>query len=800
MVRETNPMSRLMKLAAPYRGKFILSVILAVFGVAAGLLPFFAVSRIVVLLMEKETSVSVYMKCCLVAGLGFLAKVCLSNLSTLISHTATFATLAEIRLQLADKLTRVPMGYMVNTPSGELKNVMVDRVEGIEMTLAHLLPELTANLCIPVCILIYLLFLDWRMAFAALITLPVGMLCYKGMANGYEEKFQGLILRMRKMTNTVVEYIGGIEVIKAFNQSADSYQKYTDAVEDNASYAVNWMRSVQVYKSMLVTIWPSVLVCVLPIGCILYRNGSLGIPAFLTCIVLSLMLLKIWCSYISDFGKVKTGYFMCAEKRIHIGNRIKYMPMGYFGEHNLGNLTSVVTTTMGDMENNASTVLTNILGGYIHAAIVTVVMLCIDWRIGATVLCGILLFTWCVSRLQKKSEAISPQRQKAQEMLVSHVLEYVQGMLIVKSFHLGQNGNSKIKRAILDSRDKNLKLERTFVPYNMLQQIILYRTSVLAIAEGLCFYLNGTMELSVCLLMTVASFMLFGGLSSAGNTSALLRLLDVSIDKVEEIDKTPVMDEHGKSIKPQNYDIVFDDVSFSYEEQKILDHVSLTIPEKTTTAIVGPSGAGKSTLCNLIARFFDVDGGKITIGGTDIRDYTLDSLLAGISEVFQKVYLFADTIENNIKFGNPQASHEEVVEAAKKACCHDFIMSLPDGYDTVIGESGESLSGGEKQRISIARAILKDAPIIILDEATSSVDPENENLLMQAIAELTKDKTVIMIAHRLKTVRNADQIFVLSDSHIVQRGTHGELIRQPGIYADFIGVRKKAIGWKLKQT
>lgn len=515
-------------------------------------------------------------------------------------------------------------------------------------------------------------------------------------------------------------------------------------------------------------------------------------------ITLASMLLKIYCSYISDFGKVQIGYFMCAEKRIHIGDRMKYMPMGYFNDHNLGNLTSVVTTTMGDIENNASMVLTNILGGYIHAAIITIVMLCIDWRIGLTILCGILLFTWCIGRLQKKSETVSPQRQQAQEALVSNVLEYVQGMLIVKSFNLGQNSNSKMRQAILDSKDKNLKLERTFVPYNMLQQIILYGTSILVIVEGLYFYLNGTMALSICLLMTVASFMLFSQLQSAGNTSSLLRLLDVSIDKVNEIDNTPVMDEHGKPINPPNYNMVFDDVSFSYGEHRILDHVSLSIPEKTVTAIVGPSGAGKSTLCNLIARFWDVDDGKITIGGIDVRDYTLDSLLTNISEVFQKVYLFADTIENNIKFGNPAASHNEVVKAAQKACCHDFIMSLPDGYDTVIGEGGATLSGGEKQRISIARAILKDAPIIILDEATSSVDPENENLLMGAISELTKNKTVIMIAHRLKTVRNADQIFVLSGGHIVQTGKHEDLIRQPGIYADFIGIRKKAIGWKLK--
>ena len=515
-------------------------------------------------------------------------------------------------------------------------------------------------------------------------------------------------------------------------------------------------------------------------------------------IVFAGMILKIFCSYITDFYKVKISYFMCGEKRIHIGGRIKYMPMGYFNDHNLGNLTSVVTTTMGDIENNASMVLTNILGGYIHGAVITVVMLCIDWRIGLTILCGIILFTWCISSLQRKSEKIFPERQAAQETLVSNVLEYVQGMLMVKSFNLGKDSNSRMRQAIEESKNKNLKLEHLFVPYTVMQQVILYGTSVAVMGEALIFYLNGSMSLPVCLLMAVASFMLFGQLQSAGNTSSLLRLVDVSIDKTEEIDKTPVMDEWGKPQKPENFHILFEDVSFSYGDHKILEHVNLSIPEKTTTAIVGPSGGGKSTLCNLIARFWDVDEGKITIGGIDVKDYTLDSLLENISQVFQKVYLFADTIENNIKFGRPDASHKEVVLAAKRACCHDFIMSLPDGYNTVIGEGGATLSGGEKQRISIARAILKDAPIIILDEATSSVDPENESLLMGAIAELTKNKTVIMIAHRLKTVRNADQILVLADGHIVQQGTHEKLINQAGIYAGFIGCRKKAIGWKLK--
>ena len=271
------------------------------------------------------------------------------------------------------------------------------------------------------------------------------------------------------------------------------------------------------------------------------------------------------------------------------------------------------------------------------------------------------------------------------------------------------------------------------------------------------------------------------------------------MDMANSIDDTPVMDEKGADVVPASSEIIFDNVDFSYADRKVLDHVSFTIPAGTTTAIVGPSGSGKTTMCNLIARFWDVDAGRIMVGGKDVRDSKLDSLMKNISMVFQNVYLFADSIENNIKFGCPDATHEQVIEAAKKACCHEFISALPDGYDTLIGEGGGTLSGGEKQRISIARAILKNAPIIILDEATSSVDPENEEELQQAIAELTHDKTIVMIAHRLKTVRGADQILVLDDSHIVQSGTHAELIQQKGLYADFVSARQEAIGWKLAQ-
>jgi len=291
--------------------------------------------------------------------------------------------------------------------------------------------------------------------------------------------------------------------------------------------------------------------------------------------------------------------------------------------------------------------------------------------------------------------------------------------------------------------------------------------------------------------------MVYAQLESAGNYSALLRVLDLSMDKINKVFETPVMDINGKAISPEGCDIKGESVTFQYENRKVIDDVSFEIPEGSTTAIVGPSGGGKTTLCSLMTRFWDVDRGRITLGGADVREYTLDSLLSNFSMVFQHVYLFNDTIANNIRFGKPDASMEEVEAAAKKACCHDFISALPDGYDTVIGEGGATISGGEKQRISIARALLKDAPVIILDEATANVDPENEALLQEAIAELTHGKTIIMIAHRLKTVQSADQILVLDQGKIVQRGTHQELMKAGGLYADFISMRKRSIGWKL---
>ena len=282
--------------------------------------------------------------------------------------------------------------------------------------------------------------------------------------------------------------------------------------------------------------------------------------------------------------------------------------------------------------------------------------------------------------------------------------------------------------------------------------------------------------------------------------SALLRVVDVSVTRAQEILDTPQMDITGEMITPANRNLTAEDVEFSYEKRKVIDGISVQIPEKTTTAIVGPSGGGKTTLVNLLARFWDVDAGTVTLGGRNVKDYDMDSLMENFSFVFQNVYLFHDTIANNIRFGQPDAPMEKVVEAAKKACCHEFIEALPEGYNTVIGEGGASLSGGEKQRISIARAMMKDAPVIFLDEATANVDPENENDLMKAIQALTKEKTVIMIAHRLKTVEHADQILVVDHGKIVQQGAHENLMKEEGIYRNFISERREAASWKVKRS
>ena len=499
----------------------------------------------------------------------------------------------------------------------------------------------------------------------------------------------------------------------------------------------------------------------------------------------------------SKMLQTHAGYFMAADRRISIADKLKRVPMGFFNANSLGQLSGVCTTVVGSIENMVPMVLVNILGGLITTAVFTLVILIFDWRIGLITLVGILLYLAVVSAMEKKSALIAADTQKAQTALTEAVLEDVQGMGVVKSFNLSGRGDRKLQEAVEEKRRADLEVEQVMIPYTAAQEAVLQLASVLMMLAAVVFWANGTMSLANALMVLVIAFLVFNQIKAFGMGVSMLRMAAASIDRTLETEQMPRMDEHGKAVSPKTHDITFDHVSFSYENKQILHDINVTLPNKTTTAIVGPSGSGKSTLCNLIARFWDVDSGCVKIGGVDVRDYTLESLMNQISMVFQNVYLFADTIENNIKFGCPDVTHEQVVSAAKKACCDDFIEALPDGYDTVIGEGGASLSGGEKQRISIARAMLKDAPIVILDEATANVDPENEDRLQKAIEALTRDKTIIMIAHRLKTVRHADQILVIDHGCIVQQGKHDALIRQSGLYAEFVGGRKQAAIWKL---
>ena len=499
----------------------------------------------------------------------------------------------------------------------------------------------------------------------------------------------------------------------------------------------------------------------------------------------------------STMLQTKAGYRACADKRVEIAEHLRYLPMGWFNDNSLGEVTSVTTNTMENMANIATRVVMVTTKGFLTSGIIAIMMLFFDWRMGLITLAGLVLFFAVNAAMQRAEQTLSKRKFDADERLVSKVLEYVQGIAEVKNFDLTNDSSTQVHTAVEESRKASFAMEIPSVLYMLAQLVINKLTGVAVCTAAIIFCLGGTMELSNCLLMLICSFILFEQLDSAGSFSSLFRSIDIGVDKANSILNVEPMDIDGEDLSPRCEDITLSHVSFSYDSKPILRDVSLTVPEKTTVAIVGPSGSGKSTLCNLMARFWDVQSGSVSLGRKDVREYSYDSLIRNFSFVFQRTYLFSDTIANNIRFGKPDATLEEVKAAAEKARCYDFIMAKPDGFDTVIGEGGATLSGGERQRISIARAIMKDAPIIILDEATANVDPENEKELMEAVSELTHDKTVIMIAHRLKTVRNADCIFVVDHGEIVQQGIHDELMAVDGLYRRFVVERKQAAGWKV---
>lgn len=557
----------IMEFASIHKGMYILSVVVAVFGVICSVIPFFIIGNITTQLLEGNRDWSFYLREVLVMAVLWLCRCVCHAISTTCSHKATFHVLGTVRKRLCDKLAELPLGYVLDTPSGTLKNILVERLDSIETTLAHILPEFTSNLLVPLCILIYLFVIDWRMALVSLITLPLAMVCYMGMMIGYEGNYKNTVTKTKRLNDTAVEYINGIEVIKAFGKAESSYEKFVVAAREGAECYVEWMRSCNVFFSLAMTVAPSTMVTVLPVGGLLCKNGSLASNDFILIIILTVGLITplITCmSYSDDMARVRTI---------------------------VGEVTEVLT----------------------------------------------------------QPELKRPKKSKRQ---------------------------------------------------------------------------------------------------------------------------------------PENDTIRLINVTFGYHEKEILHGVNMEIKAGTVNALVGPSGSGKSTIAKLIASLWDVKDGSISIGNVDIREMASEDYSNRVAYVSQDNFLFDETIRENIRMGRQGATDTEVEEVAKKSGCHDFIMQLESGYDTVVGGAGGHLSGGERQRIAIARAMLKDASIIILDEATAYTDPENEAIIQASVAKLVKGKTLLVIAHRLSTISDSDRIFVVKDGNIDSQGTHEELLALNGLYKE----------------
>lgn len=516
-------------------------------------------------------------------------------------------------------------------------------------------------------------------------------------------------------------------------------------------------------------------------------------------LVLLSILFRILFRRLADGLMMGTGYKIFARERMKLGEHLKRLPMGYFTGGSAGNISAVISSDIIFIEQHAMTTLSKIVNAYIAMALGSVMLLLFDYRIGLIAVISIALAAMVLGKLNRVSTEQAEKRQEGQSRLISGVLEYVQGISVIKAFQLSGDREQRVDQQFKEYRDISIEFEKEIVPtFKRFHSCFAAGISLIILTAG---YLGliGSIDITFMLMIVVYIFQFFIPLEALSTAAPLARIMDRAMDRYEEVLNAQIIDSDGVDIPLKQFDIHFDKVSFAYEQETVLRDLSFHVPERSMTALVGKSGCGKTTITNLIARFWDVEKGTISIGGVDIRRMSCDSLLRHISMVFQDVYLFHDTILNNIRFGKPDASMEEVIEACKKARCHDFITALDQGYGTMVEEGGSSLSGGEKQRISIARAILKDAPIVLLDEATASVDPDNEKHLQDAIDELVKEKTLVLIAHKLSTVRNADQILVLDQGQLVQRGTHESLSAEKGIYRDFWERRAKARSWKISR-
>ena len=531
---------------------------------------------------------------------------------------------------------------------------------------------------------------------------------------------------------------------------------------------------------------------------IIFAVDAMFNPSCLDNYIYKVIMLGIICivgvfalGYFTQLGSVKVGFNMAKDKRLYFGSFFKRLYLGFFNENSVGNINSTLTTSISHIEQVAPIILIYLIGGFLSAVSIVLGFIYYEWRVAVIIFAGITAYIFAVNYQMKISRREAPKRQTSQMQLAESVIEFIQGISVIKAFDM-VGKDERVKKGIDNSCLNNINLSEKSIPSSIGAGLVIRLFEILIIIFAFFMWNIGEISPQKAINLFIMSFVIFQAVNQAGSILSMIGILDSTLKEVESIEAA----EEIKVLSPvkniKSNEIEFKNVSFSYGNGEVLKGISTTIKPNLMTAIIGHSGSGKTTFCKLIPRFYDVTEGEILIGGAKITNVLTEELMEKISIVFQNVYLFEDTILNNIRFAKPDAGNDEVMEAAKKARCYDFIMALPDGFDTMVGEGGSTLSGGEKQRIAIARAILKDSPIVILDEFTSALDVENEYHIMRAIDNLVKDKTVIIIAHRLETIRKADNIIVLDKGEIVQEGTHDELISRDGIYKSFISVRERA--------
>ena len=756
-------LARCMELASDRKGLVFLAAVLSSLAAIASFIPYIAVyfmirSIIGVFPNLDQLDMGMVMNYGWLALAGIVANILLYFLAIFSSHMAAFGTLYELKVLFADHITKIPLGYHLTIGSGRLRKIMDENIESVEGFIAHQFPDFVASITAPIVMVIILLAVDWRFGLASLVGIILAFVAeFIGFGSGEMKENMGKYQKaLEEMNNASVEYVRGMSVVKAFNQAASSFKKLKEAITGYTEWVLKFSLGWQNCMPAFTTIINNVYLILVPVG-ILIGSRSDDFAGFAMTFIFYLLFVPAISGVLNKIMYISESFMQIDGNVARMDEilNIPEMPETSHPKKPVGDdvaFHDVSFSYTGDVSEKA---LENVSFSAKQGQITAIVG---PSGGGKSTIANLISRFWDVSSGSITIGGVDV-RDMAEDDLMRHVSFVFQDIFL-------------FKQSILD----NIRIGIT-------------------IFVGAILLTSGQIELLPLLMFLLMVTRIYGPiLAILANLSSLLNL-NVVTSRMRTLLTTPAMDGDGKTVP--NCDIELSHVTFAYNQEDVIKDVSCKIPQGSVTALVGPSGSGKSTISKLIARFWDVQKGKITVGGKDIKSMEPESLMSYMSFVFQDVTLFNDTVMNNIRLGNPNATDDQVIAAAKAAYCDEFVREMPDGYQTVLGENGSTLSGGERQRISIARALLKNAPIILLDEATASLDPENEVLVQKAIAKLVEGKTVIMIAHRLRTVVDADQILVLDNGRLVEHGTHDELMKKNGLYHKLFHIQQESLGWAV---